>query len=81
MKLVWRVLNLVLLIGVAVLILLLVRHSGGNGPYTLVFPGANSRTTYFSMHHIGEAQEITRGAGVKVGILDHLFGTEVHPDL
>jgi hypothetical protein len=50
-------------------------------PFALVFPGANSRETYFSMHRIRDAQSLCKGRGVKVGILDHLFGTERHPGL
>lgn len=48
---------------------------------TLVFPGANSRETFMSMHNIPAAHALSKGAGVKVGILDHGFGTEVHPGL
>jgi hypothetical protein len=48
-------------------------------PEILVFPGANSRPTYFSIHNVREAWEISRGAGVKVGILDHSFGFRTHP--
>lgn len=47
----------------------------------LVFPGANSRATYFSLHKIGEAQLLSKGKGIKVGILDHSFGTMIHPRL
>ena len=47
----------------------------------LVFPGANSRETYFTLHHIREAQAISTGKGCKVGILDHSFGMALHPDL
>ena len=50
-------------------------------PAILVFPNANSRPTYFSIHNIREAWEISRGAGVKVGILDHSFGFRTHPGL
>jgi len=50
-------------------------------PFTLVFDNANSRPTYFSVHGIGAAQELSRGRGARVGILDHYFGTEVHPEL
>jgi membrane-anchored mycosin MYCP len=46
-------------------------------PAVLRFPNANSRQTYFTVHHIREAWETSRGAGVKVGILDHSFGTGV----
>jgi hypothetical protein len=78
----WKVLSLLLLSAVIVLIFLLLRHSQSDEvPFALVFPGANSHDTYFTMHGIGEAQAITKGAGVKVGILDHLFGTNLHPDL
>lgn len=47
----------------------------------LVFPGANSRDTYFTVHDIHPAHAITRGAGARVGILDHSFGMDAHPDL
>jgi len=47
----------------------------------LVFPGANSRATYFSMHNVAAAQALSRGAGVRVGILDHGFGFDTHRDL
>lgn len=47
----------------------------------LVFPGANSRETYFSIHNIRPVWEHTRGGGAKVGILDHSFGIDEHPDL
>lgn len=44
-------------------------------------PGANSRVTYFQMHHIEKAQEYSKGAGVKIGILDWGFGYKDHPGL
>ena len=47
----------------------------------LVFPGANSRETHFTIHNIRRAHEITRGEGVAVGILDHSFGLDAHPEL
>jgi subtilisin family serine protease len=47
----------------------------------LVFPGANSRETYFSMHNIHAAHALSRGAGVRVGIMDHSFGVDVHTAL
>ncbi len=47
----------------------------------LVFPGANSRETYFSMHQIRAAHDITKGKGARIGILDHSFGFDVHPGL
>lgn len=54
----------------------------GDDPKTvMVFPDANSRPTYFTLHHIREAQAISRGKGIRVGILDHSFGLELHPGL
>lgn len=47
----------------------------------LVFPGANSRETYFTVHNVGAAHEHATGAGVRVGILDHSFAFEAHPEL
>lgn len=47
----------------------------------LYFENANSRPTYFSIHNIEKAWKISRGAGVKVGVLDHSFGFEVNRDL
>jgi len=52
-----------------------------NDPSVLVFPGANSRDTYFTMHNIREAQAISQGKGCKIGILDHSFGMANHPEL
>jgi minor extracellular protease Epr len=73
---------MLLLSAVAVLIFLLLRPGQSDEvPFAMVFPGANSRDTYFTMHGIGEAQAIAKGSGIKVGILDHLFGTNLHPDL
>jgi len=50
-------------------------------PGTLYFPNANSRPTYFTIHNIHEAWAISKGTGVKVGVLDHSFGFKVHPGL
>lgn len=47
----------------------------------VVLPGANSRETYFTMHRIKEAHSITKGKGCKIGILDHSFGMQLHPNL
>lgn len=44
-------------------------------------PDANSRDTYASVHHVREAQKVSTGAGVKVGILDWGFGYEEHVGL
>jgi hypothetical protein len=34
-----------------------------------------------SIHHLRDAHELTMGSGVRVGILDHSFEIEAHPDL
>ena len=38
------------------------------------FSDANTRSTYDSFHHIKEAQQLTTGKGVKIGILGKYFG-------
>jgi hypothetical protein len=50
-------------------------------PAILYFPNANSRPTYFTIHNIHDTWAISKGAGVKVGVLDHSFGFKVHPGL
>lgn len=50
-------------------------------PPIIRFPNANSRQTYFTIHNIWVAWELSRGAGVKVGILDHSFGYGKHEGL
>ena len=43
--------------------------------------GADSRDTYFTVHNIHPAHDLTTGAGAKVGILDYSFGLDSHPEL
>ncbi len=52
---------------------------GDNTP--LVFPGANSRPTYFTIHEVTGAWSLNRGGGIRVGILDHGFGFTEHRKL
>ncbi len=52
-----------------------------NRQNVLVFPNANSRETYFTLHNLLPAQGMTKGRGAKVGILDHYFALNDHPDL
>lgn len=47
----------------------------------LILPDGNSHETYFTIHNLRAAQQIARGQGVKVGILDHYFGFADHADL
>jgi len=37
--------------------------------------------TYLTVHNVHPAHEITLGAGTKVGILDHSFAMDAHPEL
>ena len=71
----------ILLSGIVVCLLTTAYASEPDPSSPLVFPGANSRATYFTMHNIVDAQQLSRGAGVRVGILDHGFGFDGHRDL
>jgi hypothetical protein len=42
---------------------------------------ANSRDTFFSIHHVSAAQQISKGKGVKVGIMDHYFAYDQNKNL
>jgi len=75
----WLVVGIVLI--VVVHVVFGVRRSAANRTAVLVFPAANSRETYFTLHNIRAAQAFGAGAGVKVGILDHSFGTVHHAEL
>lgn len=77
-KLLWPVVLVVVAGLTAFATMILVRQEV---PFALVFPGANSRETWFSMHGVREAQALSKGAGIKVGVLDHLFGTQRHLEL
>ncbi|AKN31512.1 peptidase [Clostridium carboxidivorans P7] len=52
-----------------------------NQTWNIAFANANSRDTYFTIHNVKQAQSISKGKGIKVGILDHCFGYESHKDL
>jgi hypothetical protein len=56
-------------------------QSAVEAPPVIRFPNANSRQTYFTIHNIWQAWEFSKGAGVKVGILDHSFGYGKHEGL
>lgn len=49
--------------------------------WNIHFTNANSRDTYFTIHNVRQAQSISKGKGIKVGILDHYFGYELHKEL
>ena len=50
-------------------------------PFNITLENANSRDTYFTIHNIKQANNITKGKGIKVGILDHYFGYGSHKEL
>ena len=45
------------------------------------FSNGNSRETYFSVHNVHDAHKISKGRGVRIGILDWAFGCRKHPRL
>lgn len=47
----------------------------------IVFPGANLRDTYDTLHHVRQAQALSVGGGVRVGIIDWLFACDRYPAL
>jgi hypothetical protein len=47
----------------------------------LEFDNANSRDTYFTMHNIKAAHELSTGKGIKIGILDWNFGYDTENSL
>lgn len=72
---------LISLVGNAVLFGRLKEQSLKDQQGVILFPNANSRETYFTMHHVKQAQSISNGNGIKVGILDHYFGYRQHKGL
>lgn len=50
-------------------------------PLNITLENGNSRDTYFTIHNIKQAHQITKGKGIKVGILDHYFGYGPHKEL
>ena len=53
-----------------------------NGPLNHIhYSNANSRETYYTMHNVKHAHRYGRGEGIKVGVIDWLFGFEKHRGL
>jgi hypothetical protein len=48
---------------------------------TYCFNDANSRETYFTLHNVRTAHQYSKGKGVKVGVIDWLFGLERNKSL
>ena len=75
------ILAVILVCSVILNIYLAQRFGESDRIWNINFPDANSRDTYDSIHHVREAQKVSTGAGVKVGILDWGFGYEEHEGL
>lgn len=50
-------------------------------PRTIMFNNANSRDTYFTIHNIPSAHNVSKGKGIKVGIMDTSYAYEKHRDI
>ena len=74
-----KIVAAVLLLSIVINIVLFLQVNGQPG--RVGFQNANSRDTYFTLHNVKQAQSISKGKGIKVGILDHYFGCEVNKDL
>lgn len=64
-----------------VYLFLKVGKSKSDDIWNLNFPDANSRDTYYTIHNLEGVQQISKGEGVKVGILDWGFGFSEHKAL
>ena len=71
--------GLIISVGINFLLGFKIRNEGQ--AFYLHFENANEWESSFSIHHIKEAQASGKGKGVKVGILDHYFGTAKHGEL
>lgn len=55
-------------------------YDSRNGLKYVTFNDANERETYETVHHFKEAQKISTGKGIKVGVIDKYFGYKKHND-
>lgn len=74
-----KILITILIVSITLNVLLLSKLH--NQPWNIHFTNANSRDNYLTIHNVKQAQSISKGKGIKVGILDHCFGYEYHKDL
>ena len=73
--------SLVISLGFNVFMANYISRQNSKAQLSFVFGDANSRDTYFTLHNVAKAHEISRGKGVKVGILDNSFGYYRHREL
>lgn len=59
----------------------MVEHEEREKLWYVTYPDGNTRDTYDTIHNLKEAQKVSKGAGVKVGILDWCFGFDEHENL
>ena len=73
--------SLVISLGFNVFMANYISRQDSRAQSSLVFGDANSRDTYFTLHNVAKAHEISEGKGVRVGVLDNFFGYNRHPEL
>lgn len=56
-------------------------QAGAQEAEVLLVADGNARQTYFTIHDLWAAQKLSRGTGVRVGVLDHFFDLDHHPEL
>lgn len=61
--------------------LLLTTPGGASGQPGTTSPDGGSPGPYAVVHDLLSAHELSRGEGVRVGVLDHTFGVDLHRDL
>lgn len=86
MKKVWKkvvvgMLVVLLVCSVAVNFFLFSKMSSNREVWNVNVPDSNSRDNYFTIHNLKEAQKVSKGEGIKVGILDWGFGFLEHDGL
>jgi hypothetical protein len=74
-----KIVTAILLLSIVINVVLFLKVK--EQPQHIDFMNANSRDTYFTLHNVKAAQSISKGKGIKVGVLDHYFGCETHKDL
>ena len=81
MKKRWILLSSVLVLSLGLNGLTITKLRQERQNWNLSFENANSWENYITIHHVKEAHQKSKGNGIKVGILDHYFGTKIHNEL
>lgn len=80
-RILYLILTVMLLISIVGNVCLYSRLKQSDEFWCVDFPDANTRENYVTIHNIKAAQAVSKGAGVKVGILDWGFGYAEHERL